>query len=75
MEAHAFKPITRRLSSDRPNQTEFYLDAFLDAFTPPGMLEPKLPPSGTAGFARDAENIRKYFTVAIGAIGIATETP
>lgn len=75
MEAHAVKQFTGRSSSDRPIQTEFYLDAFLDAFTPPGMLESKLPPSGTAGFARDAENIRQYFIVAIDAIGIATKTP
>ena len=75
MEVHAIKQFTRRSSTDGPPHAEFYLDTFLDVFTPPGMLEPKLPPSGTAGFARDAENIRQYFLVAIDAIGIATETP
>lgn len=64
-----------RLGNVRRSQRLSSLDVFLDTFTPPGMLESQLPPSGMAGFARDAENIRQYFIVAIERIGIATETP
>ena len=49
-----------------PSETkESFLDLLVKVSSPPDMIEVELPPTGGAGFVRDAENIRKYFQRAL----------
>ncbi len=52
-----------------------FLDALVDAFTPPGRLRLYRPDCGWLARVRDAHRIRDYYRKALGDLGIELHEP